>query len=71
MSDNEYSFPILRDSEILAVKHTPFNEIPQFIKDCDDNFECIAFIVGEQSFDVLQHKISWFFIFEDSCDFKE
>ena len=29
MSDNEHSFPMLWNSEVLAVKHLPFDRIPQ------------------------------------------
>jgi len=71
MSDNEHSFPILWDSEILAVKHLPFHEVPQFIKRCDDSFECIAFVVGEQSFDVLKNKMFGSFSPKDSSEVKE
>jgi hypothetical protein len=45
MSDNEHSFPILGDSEILAVKHLPLDVVPQFIKRGDDGVERFSVVV--------------------------
>ena len=47
MSDNEHPFPVLRDSEILAVKHFPFCIIPQFIKRGKDSGKRSPVIVIE------------------------
>ena len=47
MSDNEHSFPILGDAEILAVKHLPLEVIPQFIKRFDDGLKSEAKIIDK------------------------
>src|SRR5699024_7989707 len=54
MSDNEHSFPVLRDSEIFRVKQIPLRIIPEFIQGSEDGLERISVVMVEQSFDVLK-----------------
>jgi len=54
MPDNEHSFPIVGDSEILAVKHLPLEVIPQLIKRFDDGLKSEAKIVREKPFNVFK-----------------
>lgn len=71
ISDNEHPFPILRDAEILAVKHLPLKVIPQFIKRGDDGLESSSSVVVGESFDVLKENKARLLGFEYSCDFKK
>lgn len=56
MSDNEYPFPVLRDTIILAVKHLPLEVIPQLIKRLDDGFERLPLLVTEKPFYVFKQE---------------
>jgi hypothetical protein len=71
MSDNEYPFSILRDSEILAVNNFPLNVVPQFIKTLDDDSKGSSPIVVEESFDVFKENIRYSFVSENATDFKK
>jgi hypothetical protein len=59
MSDKEYPFSVLRDSEILAVKQFPLTVIPQAIQDFEDDFEGSSSVVIEESFDILKEEIRY------------
>ncbi len=71
MSDNEHPFPILWDTEILAVKHLPLEVIPQAIKRFDDDVEGLPAVVAEESFDVLKDKTTGPSLIENPCDVKK
>lgn len=45
MSDNVQAPSLLGDSEIFAVKHTPFRMIPHFNKRGEDGFKCPAAVM--------------------------
>jgi hypothetical protein len=57
MSDNVHSLPVLGDAEIFAVKHLPFDAIPQFNKRGDDGLESSSIAMSEKAFDVLQDEM--------------
>jgi len=56
MSDNEHSLPILGNPEVFAVKHLPFDMIPQFIQDSEDCAEGSPLVVAEDSLDILKEQ---------------
>ena len=47
ISDNIYPFSLLRDSEIRAVKHTPFKRIPQLMNCGENRSESFPLLVIE------------------------
>jgi hypothetical protein len=57
MSDNEDPFPVLGDAEIPAVKHLPFDAIPQLNKRGDDGLESSSVVMRKKPFDVFQYKV--------------
>ena len=71
MSDNEDALAVLRNPEILAVKHLPLDVVPQAIKRTDDDGERAPFIVREKPFDVLKEQKAWSFGFDNPSDVKE
>ncbi len=58
ISDNVHPPSLLRDSEMRAVKHTPFKRIPQLMNRGEDSAECFPVFVTEQPRDVFKQKIS-------------
>jgi len=57
MSDNEDPLSVLGDAEILAVKHLPFDAIPQLNKRGDDGLESSSVVMRKKPFDVFQYKV--------------
>ena len=57
ISDNIYPPSLLRDSEIRAVKHTPFKRIPQLMNRGKDSSESFPPFVIEKPWDVFEQKI--------------
>ena len=70
MSDKEYPFSVLRDSEILAVKQFPLTVIPQAIQDLEDDFESYSSVVVKESFDILKEYVRYSFFACESKHFK-
>ena len=58
ISDNVHPPSLLRDSEIRAVKHTPFKRIPQLMYRGKDSSESFPVFVIEKPRDVFEQKIS-------------
>ena len=58
ISDNVHPPSLLWDSEMRAVKHTPFKRIPQLMNRGEDSAECLPVFVTEQPRDVFKQKIS-------------
>ena len=54
MSDNEDSFSVLGHSEILAVKHLPFDVIPQLDKLGYDDSESSAVVMTRESLNIFK-----------------
>ena len=57
ISDNIYPPSLLRDSEIRAVKHTPFKRIPQLMNRGKDSSKSFPPFVIEKPRDVFEQKI--------------
>jgi hypothetical protein len=71
MSNNEDPFPVLRDSEILAVKHLPFRIIPHLIQRGEDDSERFSRVAREEPFDVLKEQYPRSLDLSNPDDFKE
>jgi hypothetical protein len=54
MSDNEHALPVLRDCEVLSVKHLPLAVVPDRIQRKEDGCESASLLVAEESLDVLK-----------------
>lgn len=58
-SNNEHPTALLGDSEILAVKHTPRDTIPEFVQRLEYDGEIASSMTSEKPVDIFEDDGSW------------
>ena len=71
ISDKEHPSPLLRDSEMGAVMHSPFHAVPQLVKRPEDSRKRPSFVMVKQSGYVFKEQIRRPSGLSQSGNFKE